>query len=246
MNTTAARFGVAAAAVVLVAILGFMYLPGLNVGAEPTPTPTAVPQPTATPIPLGFTTRGDLSPGTYQATRSFAFPVTLTVPAGWTVWNVTTSTVALFKPNPDTSESWLIFDVVSNVYPDPCRTEDGPKSPPVGPGVDDLVNALTSLVGFQAGPVTDVIIGGIAGKAFDLDNSIDTLSASCPPEFLSIWDSAGPGDGLHLNGTAPHARIWIGDVHGTRLAIFVNALEEPVQRDDRQEIQQMLDSVSFE
>ena len=41
------------------------------------------------------------------------------------------------------------------------------------PGVDELVDALTSQVGVRAGPVTDIAFGDHRGKVFDLDNNID-------------------------------------------------------------------------
>lgn len=240
MNNRTVQFGLAAAAVVLVAILGIRFLPGANVGG-PEPTPTATPTPTPRDIsPIG----AKLTPGTYQAADSFGFPVTLTIPAGWIAYSVTQDQVVFYKPNAnDTAESYLLFDVVANVYPDPCQGV--PQSPPLGPSVDELVSALTSMVGFQAGSVSDVTVGGVAGKAFDVDTSIAASTAGCP-EILQIWDTAGGGGRLQINHFAPHLRFWIGDVHETRLAIFINALEPALQRDDRQEIQQILDTVHFE
>ena len=76
---------------------------------------------------------------------------------------------------------------------------------------------MTTLVDFQAGPVTDITIGGLPAKAFDLTNEID--QANCDAESLHTFmfaDSGGTG-GV---GTGERQRIYVMDVQGTRLMIM--------------------------
>ena len=85
MNTIA-KFGLAAAAVVAAALLGYTYIVAPNVGGPTFGDPT--PSPTPTPPPLG---EGPLAAGTYGLTTSddpsaeITLPAgsTITVPAGW-------------------------------------------------------------------------------------------------------------------------------------------------------------------
>ena len=73
--------------------------------------------------------------------------------------------------------------------------------PPVDPTVDGIVGALTKMVGFNAGPVTDVVVGKHAGKAFDLDNGIDTNHAACyGVQMLPLWTYVGGGEAATNGG----------------------------------------------
>ncbi len=104
-----AKIAVAAAAVLIVAVVGYNLLPGSSTGvggpaptpspsatpiATPTPTPTATPTPSPTPsspsasvvFPSWYTEHGDgagILPAGTQTTRQFLSGSTFTVPEGW-------------------------------------------------------------------------------------------------------------------------------------------------------------------
>ncbi len=56
------------------------------------------------------------------------------------------------------------FQVVENVIADPCGA--GLLDPPVGPSVDEMVAAISSLDGFEASAPTDATVDGFSGQEF--------------------------------------------------------------------------------
>ena len=104
---------------------------------------------------------------------------------------------------------------------------------------------MTTLVGFQAGPVTDITIGGLPAKAFDLTNEIDR--ATCDAESLRTFlfaDSSGPS-GV---GPGQRQRIYVMDVQGTRLMIMTYYYSDETGSTDATEaatLAAMVQSISF-
>jgi len=175
---------------------------------------TWVKVPAASPPRLDRLPEGQLAAGSYEIDRVFPVRLTFTVPDGFEHGRGAADGVGI-QGNP--AGRGIEFQIASNVYPDPCHSSAGPADPPIGGSVDDLVTAMTTLVDFQAGPVTDVTIGGLPAKAFDLTNVID--QANCDEESLHTFlfaDSHAPG-GV---GTGERQRIYVMDVQGTRLMIM--------------------------
>jgi hypothetical protein len=89
MNSNVVRVGLAAAAVVVIAIIAINLLPGtVPPGGGPTPSPSAEPSATAEPYAVvgdTFPGAGPLEPGTrYNASVDGSAPITFAVPAaGW-------------------------------------------------------------------------------------------------------------------------------------------------------------------
>ena len=179
---------------------------------------TATAAPSAAPTVLGPADIGrSLTAGTYQVGKPFAAPFTIALPAGWSIGSLVQGDVSFGGP-PGNDAGWLVVEVVENVYTDPCQSGSGPMDPPVDPTVDGIVGALTKMVGFNAGPVTDVVVGKHAGKAFDLDNGIDTNHAACyGVQMLPLWTYVGGGEAA-TNGGA-RERIWVLDVEGTPVIV---------------------------
>jgi hypothetical protein len=138
--------------------------------------------------------------------------------------------------------------VPTGTYSDPCRTEEGPLDPPIGPSVDDLTDALTSLVGFRAGPVSDIMIDGFHGKTFDLEHSIDVSTCSDDPRLTQMTYDGGMGDSVIetaigvYGGT--HQRVAILDVEGTRVLIQTWTYHGS-SREDVAEAHAILESIDF-
>ena len=173
MNSNALRLALVAAVLVVAVIIGANLLPRRSVG----PAPPSV-QPSAAPSGLGFlynVPTGDAPAGTYELNLAMAVPahLTLTVPAGF---NTDQGGIEAIHSTSG-PQSGIEFQFASNVYPDPCHRSSGAADPAIGASVDDLVTAMTSLVGFQPGPVADLTIAGFAAKGFDLTNDID--SSTC-------------------------------------------------------------------
>ena len=206
-----ARFATVAFAVLAIAIVGFALARGTNVGS---PTSTAVPTPT--PPLLNTVPVGDLAAGTYQIDAVFPVRLSFTVPTGFNHGRGAADDVGIDYNGSGTARG-LEFQVASNVYPDPCHTSSGPASPPIGPGVDDLVTAMTNLVGFQSGPVTNVTIGGFPAKAFDLTNNIDV--STCDRQGIQPLVFSGTSVATSIIPGA-RQRIYVMNVSGTRLMIM--------------------------
>jgi hypothetical protein len=230
----------AAAALAAVAILSATLLPRLNVGSNATSRPA----PSANVLYRSAPNR--LPGGTYFA-KFFAAPFTMDVPDDWTglehgtnfVLIVKTANGGVFGSVPNTVG--LSFDVVDNVYADPCRDKVPLASPPRG--VDGLVNALRSWPEVRYSPVTDVFVGGYPGKTFDLD--FPPSMSSCPNDRLHTWTY---NDGTPNNNTgaaASHLRMWVVDVQGTTVLIAAGSSPDGKPETDVAELYAIVQSVSF-
>jgi hypothetical protein len=122
------------------------------------------------------------------------------------------------------------FDLVAT---DPCLG----RARSVGPSVDDLAAAITTIPGIEAQQPTDTTVGGRSAKVveFTINDDID-----CAPTKFMLY---GPGS-AYPNSTDSTIRDWIVEVDGDRTGIHAD-----VAGDDPElwaEIQQIVDSVRFE
>jgi len=228
------RIAIAAAAVVIVAVIGYSLLPGTGgVGGRATPAPSAtptapVPSPEPTPIPFSSTpATGVLEPGSIVLDGAFPLAIVFDVPAGWSRQGSPelADLAAVHKVRGNSSPAWSSWTTIANVYADPCHALSGPLNPPVGATVDDLVTALTGMAGFVSTNPTDVTVDGFAGKRFQLSNTIDPAAAGCDDSvWLSLWQPSSGG----ATGAVPGAttmQFWVLDVRGTRLVMFTEAYD---------------------
>jgi hypothetical protein len=190
----------------------------LAVGPEASSVPDGTP---AAPPPASATATA------VQAVRMgspFPVPFTVQLPEGWSVYEGNTTGEASVRKLKEGS-TYLIYAsfmafVPTNAYADPCRSDAGPMSPPVGPSVDDLTAVLSSQPGFHLmQPVTNITIDGFQGKAFELESSL--IQAECDdgtwfPQFT--FDDRGT-ERFSGPGANFHQRFAILDVDGTRVLI---------------------------
>jgi hypothetical protein len=224
------RLAMAAAAVVVVGLLGFELLPAVGppIGGRPSPSPTASPGPTAqasptepveTPLPAGR-----------HSLNGFPVGVSFTVPEGW-VWCVVGPQEQGVCPAHGNGA--VQFLIVANVVAEACAPTL--RNPPVGPSVEALVSALSGLAGVTATAPIDISVDGYAGKQFTL-----TAPNRSGCDFFS-WATA---DRLNILGGANLVRIV--DVDGTRV---VMSGPYPPRAPDAPEaiatMEQIMDSVIF-
>lgn len=210
MNTTT-RYALGAAAAVLVAIVGFTVLNGggANIGdGDPTDTPDPTPTQTAVADPGG--------PRPYAIDAPFPVRITLELPDGWRSWASTADVHGLVVDNAlgEGNSGWgPAFWIVQNVYADPC--DIGSKlDPQLGPSVDDLAAALTSLPGYEATAPTPVTVSGFDGVEFEL--TAPEYGEECPDH--RTWSTfSGPRNML----PGETNRIQILDVDGVRLVVAI-------------------------
>ncbi len=231
LNKTAA-FGVAATAVVVAAaVLGTRLLPsgGLGVGG-PADDPTPTPMPTPSSIALFTAPDGELVAGLYRIDDPFPVEITFDVPRGWAkcVWGPVDPGVC----GPQTQG--FTVQIIENVVADPCDPDRAPLVPPVGPSVDDLAEAISSLPGFEATNAVDITVDGFRGKELEL---------TAPPDAcgLATWSTADRTNGV---GPGEVNLLRILDVDGARVMLAAAHLPG-LSEEEIAELRGVMDSVSL-
>lgn len=228
-----ARLAMAAAAVVVVAILGVELLPAIlgpsgPGGPPPSPSPSATPA--ILPSPAAEAT---LTPGRYTF-QAFSVPgISLDVPAGWFP--------CFSGPNEEgvcsERELEVAALIVQNVVAGQCGSGGVLRSPPPGLSVDELVAAISNIPGVTFTPAVDVSIDGIAGKEL-------TLTAAEPAScMIQTWATSDRTNGM---GSDETDIVRILDVGGTRVLIVgAYHVAYPEAETDAALIRQLLDSVQI-
>ena len=133
--------------------------------------------------------------------------------------------------------------IVTNVVADPCD-ETALRDPSVGPTVDDLVTAISSLPWSAVTPPTDVTVDGFRGKEFEV-----TAPTRSPcvghGRLCNVGDRATAAQRL-ANLPGARNRLRILDVQGTRVVIAGYYLPGTTSSQDLAEINAIIDSVRIE
>jgi hypothetical protein len=236
-----AKLAVATTAVVVVAILGFSFLPrGGGIGG-PSPSDAVSPSPLPSPMLLTRATTGPLAAGRYvtdPTDTGFPEAASFTVPNGWSNagWGIVKDDVAV--------SLWT----VAETYRDPCQWESTKVD--LGPTVDDLVVALRAQNDRNATEPVPTTLGGFNGQLIELDWRDDVDQASCDPGAggageYRLFIAPGPGDPSRWGSIGSHSVLRIADVNGTR--VLVEITEPPGITDaQRAEAEQIVDSITFE
>ena len=183
-----------------------------------------------TPTPRAFEdASGALEPGTYVSSID-SVEVTFTVPAGW---SRAPESPELAGPIAD--DGGLSFWIVTDLFADPCRFDQGALDPPPGPSADDLANALVAQPGVDAEPPSDIVVDGFAGKYVEYTTPAAT---DCPA--FGPWET--PNGVVMFPNT--DARYWVLDVDGTRLVMLAYVWDVATQ-EGRAELEAIIDSVEI-
>lgn len=249
-----AKFATAAAAVVLVAVVGVSLLPGVGPIGGPGPTPTPVPTPVVTPTPEPTVPpappAGDIPPGRYAWTWPGG-SVSFDVPAGWAAVDPRGG----IERNKDTPEeialaNWLpgTRTEVSRVFDDACGVEGTVVE--IGPTTADLVAALEAQVGTTT-TVTEVEIDGLPASRIDITVDPATDPATCrlaPDGPIQVWFQDQSGY-LALwtgsDGAYGKAVVWSVDVGDDRV-IFTTGWHADTPPEDIAAVDQIVASMAFE
>jgi hypothetical protein len=214
------RIAMAAAAVVVLAVIGVNLVPrtggvGGVGGAPSTPVPTATaaptPSPTPSPTPAPTLPAGQIPPGTYRSDF-----VTYTLPAGWTAPRAGATTILKVNADPPNGMGVDLWQIAA-VDTDPCHWETTPVAV-VGPTVDELVAALVAQKRGSIVTPVDVTIDGFRGKQVDLVVPLDVKLADCDGgRYLSWADTTGGSRSNQAPGQ--HDLLDVLDVNGRTLVI---------------------------
>jgi hypothetical protein len=204
---------IAAAAVVVVAVVGINLLPSFGGVGGPVaststpPSPSPAPAVQGTPGPESWSA---IEPGSYVIGTP-QMRIRLTMPAGW---KGDETGIGLF-PGRWTGMLGLAPTPheVKYVVTDVCAGEADIDLVAVGPKVDDLVTALVNQTGIERSGPTDVTLGGYPARKFVLN-----LLPACPARD-GLWTDASRtyGFGLRHGETGT---VYVVDVNGDRLVIW--------------------------
>lgn len=237
------------AAIAVIAVAGLAAFGALSrgpdVGSQPTPSPTTQPAPTPSPTPkpiAGGTTK--LDPGRYRFTfippgAAAPFPMSITVPSGWSGFGFGIGKD--YGPlDADAGPALGVWEI-TNRYVDPC-TDHTLVDPAPGPSIDELIDALVSQPGVEAGPPTDVTVDGYLGKFVELTVTIDI--GACGYQGFWLWASPD-GDRRFVQGSNEMNRIYVLDIDGVRHTFYAR-IPARTTAGDRAELEAIIDSVDIE
>jgi hypothetical protein len=249
-----AKFAIAAAAVLVIAVAGLNLLPrsGGIVGSGPavTPSPSPTPSPIASPSPapaLNGSPYQSLQAGaTYrQAEAAFTkVPFTFTVPDGWRRedGNFITKGPSMdaFTGNGVGMAPWI----VSHVYADACDWEGTLHATST---VAELTDALrTQKGGVETTGPTVTTIGGRPANRLEISLPADADLSACDQGFMRLWPDAGPDERYGWPIAAGQMlTVYVVDLDGAPQLIA--ASRKPDSSDtDVAELQQVIESIRFE
>jgi hypothetical protein len=241
---------VAAAAVLVVAVVGYNLLAGVSEPGAPTTGPTAQPTvvPTVVPSPSPAVTPGlktvTITPYVGDDPSdddSIAF--TVQYPEGWVVEQFDREEYLILSGSVGADGmASLTFALGLGLYSDPCRPTDGtegqgdPPDIPVGPTVAEFVTALDTHPLLDVTTPVDVTLGGYSGKYLELQVPADI--SGCV-RYRPIG-----GDTVYAQGPAMRYRFWALDVDGIR--IVITGYDFPgTSAQHRAELQAMVDSIQI-
>jgi hypothetical protein len=237
MNTTA-RYALGAVAAVLVAIVGFAVLNGAN-GNFGSPDPT--PSPSSTPVAI-LAGQEDLAAGRYSIASGISMQVSAAVSDHWSAvgsWGFRGPQG--YEPPQGTG---LRFYTVGNLLNNPSDVNDGLQDPPVGPTVDDLVEAIVDQSEWTSSTPTDTTIGGYPARhlRITIPDDADLDPRNGGSFFLFQDEGSGQIWGL---AAGQMFEVYVVDVDGERLVL--DAFHYPgTSEADFAELQAVVDSIQID
>jgi hypothetical protein len=267
---TPARYGLAAAVVLVAVIIGANVFSGDNTGdpsASPTPPSAASASPAAGgPWSLLDSPRaGDIPVGDYYLDHpDFPARIDFAVPEGWWYYWSSASRAAsdvhatlvnsmdtVGSPN---GSAWGVgFTVVDDVWTDPCDPEAGTINSSVTESADALADAFGSWPDFPVVSVEDVSLGGYSGKRVEMTHAegIDCEATffrtptgyRFGPEFPSIDPVVNQFTFLDVDGSV--LVIWTTDFPATTMFEEGGGASPDARAhaDEQVELHEILDSI---
>ena len=214
---------------------------GADVGtsASPPPASEAAPTPSAAASPRELPREGDLTAGSYSLTDfpaaiSFEIPP-FEPPAVWFACSPSAVEQAVCNEWSPEQIVAVTFQIVDNVVAG-CADQETAEllDPPVGPSVDDLVTAISSLEGYEATGPVDITVSGFEGMEFTLTAVRHACGAT--------WATADRITGM---GSGERNLLRILDVDGVRVVI-AGAYHATTPEAEVATMEQVMDSVQIE
>lgn len=238
------RFLIAAAAVLVVAVVGYNLLPARpsSIGGEPTPGPTASPTNPPSPTPIAPLPSGSMAAGTYLVAGPVTLvPYSLTVPAGWSGGDGAT------RGDPGTTGVLLTTWVITDIYSDACHWQG--KLVPIADGA-----ALVAAFEAQLGPIhsspVNTTIGGLPATKITFTLSAKFSTSTCDggaaaDHLLRLWPDPGPNEnGGWFIKPGQTMNVFVVEAKSQVMVLFTDQ-NEASSAADVATLGQVLDSVEF-
>jgi hypothetical protein len=212
MNTYA-KLVAAAAAVLVVGFVGWQLLPGSgDVGAGPTPKPTASPTAPATASPSVT-----INPTTVTLRPIVGNPFgwQVTVPLGWSIggnWYLYPASLGGPAGNAGTGQPnglAVAFVNAPQVYVDSCDVGSMSDTSSVA----ELVAAIQAKPDWVVSTPVDVALSGFQGQRLDATLPSD-LSVCGPDANYLVFGERGTENGFYAQGPSQQLRLWVLDLNG--------------------------------
>jgi len=231
------KLAIAAAAVVVVAVVGYNLLPnrGGNIGGPPTAAPTS--SPTAPPE----IRTGALAAGTYTVTSFTATPFTLVVPAGWALDG--DGFIAKGDYRRGTGVGFGTW-VVDHVYGDSCKA---PRNMvPVNTSAE-LLTAFGQQTGHGTVGPTERPLGGLTATWFEFSVPADFDLTTCDGGIIRLWPGTGGDDnsGEPILAAGQTDTIYVL-ADGARTTVLVAIQHVGSTEGDVVELRAILNSIEFQ
>lgn len=150
---------------------------------------------------------GPLPAGRYAVSPPFPPGITFEVPNGWSSCSPAEFEQTVCRDSPDSLDLHVSFLIVDDVVEDPCSGTV--RDQPVGPGLDDLAEALAALPGFTASSIQSLTVDGHEAREL-------TITAVSGCSSLQTWITPLRTNGVSAGETN---RVRIIDVDGVRVVV---------------------------
>ena len=249
--TKAMKYGLAAAAAVVIAILGYQFLGNSNTGV---PGATETPHPTATPTPSEPAPSASIDTGFILWNAPGEVAISVIRASGWSGdQGAGILEKGVNGADPPDGAGMIVFEGNLWVYGDPCKwsttTPDAPATT-----VDELVAALSAQASRDATAPVDVTVDGYAGKSITLHVPDDAVFANgkftdCDQGNFGSWaavSGAGPDPtpSRYSQGPGQIDELWILDVNGV-MVVFDTGYYAVTPVEIVDEIRGIVDSATF-
>lgn len=237
----AARLALGAAAVLLLAVIGIRFLPGVMSG----PGATSTPEPTPTPQALVNGPTQSLPAGQYvindqKATR---LPFTFLLPGGWVSWESQDVSKGGTLENPFAERAAFGSWVVDSVYRDACHWTDN-----LAIGLQTrqaIIDALSIQVSRDATEPSETTLDGLPATRISLTVPSDFDATTCDEGFMRGWPGAGPNEQFGWATTPGETQdVYVVDTSNGPTIVFI-AVKDTATATDRAEVEAILESVNF-
>jgi hypothetical protein len=256
------KIGLAAAAVVVIAVVGYQFLGNSNTGG-PGASESAEPSATAAPSEPVPTARVGLPDGPVVVTTSDD-PVQVTVNIASSGWNSRPQLDAVDKDDDGLDAPEYVGALLAawawpagtgfNVYGDPCHWSTTiPATPATTP--DEIAAAFAAQALSDSTAPVNVTVGGFAGKtitlhvpmSFDLPNATrDEKFAACDEFTFAFYGIEGEtGVARNAQGAGQIDELWILDINGA-IVILDAGYSPSTPASLVEEIRALAESATFE